>query len=225
MARAKLDGEERRRSIVESAVPLFAHRGFAGTTTREIARRAGVSEALLFQHFPSKAALYREILAQGCDGDPALAKLMSLEPSTAALVEVTHLFVRHFVGDASEESEIRHRLMVNSFLEDGEYARLVFGWVQDEIYPWFAACIAAAEKAGDLAPGTLRPENAFWLGEHVASFVAFARLCGRAVVPYGVDGETLIADATRFILRGYGLSDALIDRYWPVLPADRAAAA
>ena len=225
MARAKLDGEERRRSIVESAVPLFAHRGFAGTPPREIARRAGVSEALLFQHFPSKAALYREILAQGCDGDPALAKLMSLEPSTAALVEVTHLFVRHFVGDASEESEIRHRLMVNSFLEDGEYARLVFGWVQDEIYPWFAACIAAAEKAGDLAPGTLRPENAFWLGEHVASFVAFARLGGRAVVPYGGDGETLIADATRFILRGYGLSDALIDRYWPVLPADRAAAA
>ena len=38
-------------------------------------------------------------------------------------------------------------------------------------------------------------------------------------------GRTLIADATRFILRGYGLSDALIDRYWPVLPADRAAAA
>lgn len=225
MARARLDGEERRRSIVESAVPLFARRGFAGTTTREIARRAGVSEALVFQHFPSKAALYREILAQGCDGDPALAKLMSLEPSVAALVEVTHMFVRHFVGDCSEDCEIRHRLMVNSFLEDGEYARLVFAWVQDEIFPWFAACIAAAEKAGDLAPGTLRAENAFWLGEHVASFVAFARLGGRATVPYGGDIETVIADATRFILRGYGLSDAVIDRHWPALPAEPAAAA
>ncbi|HMR29344.1 MAG TPA: helix-turn-helix domain-containing protein [Geminicoccaceae bacterium] len=225
MARARLDGEERRRSIVESAVPLFARRGFAGTTTKEIARQAGVSEALLFQHFPSKAALYREILAQGCEGDPALAKLMSLEPSTAALVEVTHMFVRHFVGSASEDCEIRQRLMLNSFLEDGEYARLVYGWVQDEIYPWFAACIAAARQAGDLASGSVLPANAFWLGEHVAAFVAFARLGGHATVPYGGDLETVIADATRFILRGYGLSDALIDRNWPAAPADRAAAA
>jgi AcrR family transcriptional regulator len=100
MARARLDGEERKRSIVEAAMPLFARRGFSGTTTKEIARQAGVSEALLFQHFPSKAALYREILAQGCDGDPALAKLLALEPSTAALVEMTHMFVRHFVEGA-----------------------------------------------------------------------------------------------------------------------------
>ena len=115
--------------------------------------------------------------------------------------------------------------MVNSFLEDGEYARLVFAWVQDEIYPWFAACIAAAEKAGDLVPGSLRPENAFWLGEHVASFVAFARLGSNATVPYGGDSGTVIADATRFILRGYGLRDAIIDRYWPALPAEAAVAA
>lgn len=225
MARARLDGEERRRSIVESAMPLFARRGFAGATTREIARQAGVSEALLFQHFPSKAALYQEILAQGCDGDPALAKLMSSEPSTAALVEVTHMFVRHFVGASGVESDTKHRLMVNSFLEDGEYARLVFGWVQDEIYPWFAACIEAAQKAGDLPAQTLRPENAFWLGEHVAAFIAYAKLGGRATVPYGGDTETVIADATRFILRGYGLSDAVIDRHWPAAPATRATAA
>jgi AcrR family transcriptional regulator len=224
MAKARLDGEERRRSIVEAAMPLFARRGFDGTTTKEIARQAGVSEALLFQHFPSKAALYGEILAQGCEGDPALAKLMSLEPSTAALVEVTHMFVRHFVGNAGEDAETRHRLMVNSFLGDGEYARLVFGWVQDEIYPWFAACLDAAEKAGDLPSGRIRPQNSFWLAEHVAAFIAFAGLGDRATVPYVGDVEGLIGDATRFILRGHGLTDAVIDRYWPAASPDRAAA-
>ncbi len=224
MARARLDGEERRRSIVESAMPLFARRGFAGTTTREIARQAGVSEALLFQHFPSKAALYQEILAQGCDGDPALARLMSSEPSTAALVEVTHLFVRHFVGDGSEEAQTKHRLMLNSFLEDGDYARLVFGWVQDEIYPWFAACLDAAERDGDVQPGRIRPENSFWLAEHIAAFIAYARLGAGGTVPYVGDTEQLIADATRFMLRGHGLSDTVIDRYWPQAAAERAAA-
>lgn len=209
-------------------MPLFARRGFAGTTTREIARQAGVSEALLFQHFPSKAALYQEILAQGCDGDPALAKLMSLEPSTAALVEMTQMFVRHFIqGDAgaSEEADTRHRLVVNSFLDDGEYARLLFGWVRDEIYPWFAACMDAAEKAGDLVGGGVRRENAFWFGEHVAALIAYARLSGQPTVPYVGDAEAVIADATRFILRGHGLSDAVIDRHWPAaLPAEQVAA-
>lgn len=200
-------------------MPLFARRGFAGTTTREIARQAGVSEALLFQHFPSKAALYQEILAQGCDGDPALAKLMSLQPSTAALVEMTRMFVRHFVeGEVGGDADTRHRLIVNSFLDDGEYARLLFGWVRDEVYPWFAACLDAAEKAGDLASGCVRRENGFWFGEHVAAMIAYARLSGQPTVPYAGDAETVIADAARFILRGHGLSDAVIDRYWPATP-------
>ena len=83
MTRTRLDFEERRKAIVEAAKPLFARHGFAGTTTKEIAQAAGVSEALVFQHFPSKAALYREILQQGCEGDPGLERLGELEPSTA----------------------------------------------------------------------------------------------------------------------------------------------
>src|SRR5665213_2764314 len=72
MANSRLDSDDRRRAIVTAAVPLFARKGFAGTTTRELAAAAGVSEALLFRHFPSKQVLYREILALGCEGDPAL---------------------------------------------------------------------------------------------------------------------------------------------------------
>ena len=85
MSKPRLQAEERRVAIVEAAKPLFARHGFSGTTTNQIARSAGVSEALVFQHFPSKAALYREILLQGCDGDPGLERLGALEPSTASL--------------------------------------------------------------------------------------------------------------------------------------------
>ena len=78
MANTRLDSDDRRRAIVDAAVPLFARKGFAGTTTRELAAAAGVSEALLFRHFPSKQSLYREILRLGCDGDPAFEKLATL---------------------------------------------------------------------------------------------------------------------------------------------------
>ena len=97
MAAPRLDSDERRKAIVAAAVPLFARKGFAGATTRELAEAANISEALLFKHFPSKKSLYAEILRLGCEGDPALEKLASLEPSTLTLVRMTHYMVRYFL--------------------------------------------------------------------------------------------------------------------------------
>lgn len=47
----------------EAARALFAERGYAGTTTKEIARRADVSETLLFRYFGGKAALFDEVVS------------------------------------------------------------------------------------------------------------------------------------------------------------------
>jgi AcrR family transcriptional regulator len=57
MAATRLDSDERRKAIVAAAVPLFARKGFAGTTTKELAETARISEALLFRHFPAKTTL------------------------------------------------------------------------------------------------------------------------------------------------------------------------
>lgn len=48
--------------ILEAARAIFAEQGYDGATTREIARRATVSETLLFRYFGSKAALFDRIL-------------------------------------------------------------------------------------------------------------------------------------------------------------------
>lgn len=55
---------ERQASLISAATSLFAAHGFTGTTTKQIAKAAGVSEALLFKHFPTKHALYTAILAE-----------------------------------------------------------------------------------------------------------------------------------------------------------------
>src|SRR5512143_2380577 len=56
--------QERQAGLITAAASLFAAKGFNGTTTKEIARAAGVSEALVFKHFPTKRALYGAILAE-----------------------------------------------------------------------------------------------------------------------------------------------------------------
>ena len=62
-----MSGEERRHQLVTVACELFASKGFRGTTTRQIATRAGVSEATLFKYFPTKKDLFKAILEAKLD--------------------------------------------------------------------------------------------------------------------------------------------------------------
>jgi AcrR family transcriptional regulator len=54
----RLPAAERRQAIVEAALRVFVDRSYAGTTTAEIARQAGVSEPILYRHFRSKRDLF-----------------------------------------------------------------------------------------------------------------------------------------------------------------------
>ncbi|HEY3019290.1 MAG TPA: TetR/AcrR family transcriptional regulator [Solirubrobacteraceae bacterium] len=56
--------EARRETLVESAVHVFAERGFHGTPTAEVAKAAGISQAYLFRLFPTKTELYVAAVAR-----------------------------------------------------------------------------------------------------------------------------------------------------------------
>ena len=209
----RLDSDERRKAIVTAAVPLFARKGFAGTTTKELAEAAGISEALLFRHFPSKKNLYDEILRLGCEGHPALECLAALQPSTATLVNMTHFMVGYFLlGGEVDQAELdtRLRLVLHSLLEDGEYARELFDRMFERIHPLFAASIEAATAAGDLTPNVIATANRFWFGHHLAAMIAFVFLPGRASIVYEGTLAALVEEASWFILRGIGMKDAAI---------------
>jgi len=214
--RLRLDGEARRDRIVAAAMPLFARKGFVGTTTKEIAEVAGVSEALLFKHFPSKAALYGEILDRNCRlKDETLARLDALTPSTRTLVQMTYAMVWHIVlGETGDTTDTRHRLILNSLLADGDYARLVFETIFGQVFPKFGASLEAAAKAGDLVEMPLVLENRFWFAQHLATMLAYVRLAGRPAVPYGGAPEELVPGAVWFALRGMGLVDRAIAEHF-----------
>src|SRR4029453_14282678 len=64
--------QQRQAGLIAAAPSLLAAKGFNGTTTKEIAKAAGVSEALVFKHFPTKRALYGAILAEKVQIDELL---------------------------------------------------------------------------------------------------------------------------------------------------------
>ena len=62
--RVRQTAEQRRISVLAAALPEFAAGGLAGTSTEDIARRAGISHPYLFRLFPTKKALFIAVVEE-----------------------------------------------------------------------------------------------------------------------------------------------------------------
>ncbi len=217
-ATLKLSSGERRAAIVKAVQRVFAEKGFDGTTTRELAEEAGVSEALLFKHFPNKEALYSAMQHSCSQGkDPAIERLKALEPSTSALVTLVHFMFSRKVGvrlAADEEDATHMRLMLRSMLDDGEFARLQLrhyaaGWI-----PKIEDCLKAAVAAGDAVDGPVLGSLNGWFCHHLAVMLKHHLSHETPIVDYKVPRGKLVEQAVWFTLRGMGLKEEAIKRYY-----------
>lgn len=227
----RLDSTARRQAILDAALPLFAGKGFAATTTKEIAQAAGVSEALIFKHFPSKVSLYEALVLTCIDEDPDYVRLLSLPPSTATLVEMVQGLALHFVVlvPADPDERARQRLaMVSLLKDDGQFMRHVYEGLRERFMPTFTAAIEAAAAAGDLVAGPVGAENGLWMADHLCVTMAWVCLSGQPAVPYTCGRDELARQTIWFILRGLGLRDETIAAQegtgrFPYVPFNRTA--
>ncbi len=221
-ATSRLSAPERREAILTAVRQVFADKGFHGTTTRELAEAAGVSEALLFKHFPTKEALFAAMQASSCsERDSAeFQRLLALEPSTSTLVLLVHFLVAKMVlgrprrpeCEGDEEGTL-HRLMLRSLMEDGEFARLFLQRVASCWVPKLEECLRAAADAGDLTDQSVAPPLRAWFVHHLAVMLMIHLQPPTPAVDYGVSREKLVEQAVRFALRGLGLEDQAIQRH------------
>ncbi len=222
--KTRLSGEQRKTAIVHAALPLFARKGYAETTTKELARAAGVSEPLLYRHFPSKEALYDAIQSLCCQAHDSSSRkflqlITDLEPSTSTLVHLVYYLVRvQVLGQpfGAIEWDTRQRLMVKSFLEDGAYARLMYQNRFEAFCNRIEACLAAAVTVGDAVRTPISPGNNARFAHHVAAWLALVHLPAKPAVNYKVSREELVHQAAWFILSGMGMRrKAIAAHYHP----------
>ena len=227
MSTLRLSGDLRREQVLEAARKCFARYGFAGTMTKSVAVAASISEGLLFKHFPTKAALYAEILAEACEADPEMHRLLELEPSTSTLITLINDMVPHFLraSETPDREEARRiRLVTSSHLDDGEFARVLFGKIADLIGPVFTASLEKAIAAGDAEAVEGRTIDLFWFAHHLAHMIALTRFPAIPSLPYP-DTRDFERQVIKFILRGIGLKDRAIATYFDNRPLPHEGAA
>src|SRR5262252_1101772 len=122
----RMKGADRRAAIVGEAIRLFAEHGFRGTTTRQLAGALGVTEPVLYQHFPSKRDLYSAIIeakaAEVAAHTGPLRDLSQGSDDRAFFGALGDLILRRY-----DEDPQLSRLLFFSALEGHELAELFFG--------------------------------------------------------------------------------------------------
>ncbi len=104
----RLKKEERRRKILDSAIKVFARKNYQAATTAEIAKEAGVSEALIYQHFKSKKELF----------------IASIEETGAFFVENLREILKSYSSDPIEGFRSVYRFYFNYLKRDPTLAKM-----------------------------------------------------------------------------------------------------
>ncbi len=156
---SRMAADERRLQILQIAVRLFSQHGFRGTTTREIANAAGVSEAMVFRHFATKQELYAAIIDyKACQSD-----FSNLRENFAELIQskndfqVFYTWALNSLNNQAQSPEFL-RLMLYSGLENHELAEMFFERFLLNIRDFFGSYIKERQADGafrDIDPHTI----------------------------------------------------------------------
>ncbi|HEY2506344.1 MAG TPA: helix-turn-helix domain-containing protein [Streptosporangiaceae bacterium] len=197
MAENRLDGEVRRAQIVDVARRLFAEQGYRQTTTRQLARAVGVSDALMYRHFKSKDEVLRAVVDQGLAGFAGMRETAAAGRDRS-LAERLAVLGRAFLGVLEAQQDLlvlfasEHQLLADD-------ARLV-------TFIDFAASGLGQELAARAENGEIRADLDGYLFARsfmgsLVSFVMLQKTLGMERI-HAVDAETFLNELVTVYVRG-----------------------
>ncbi len=202
---------------MEAAKGVFAKKGFDRTTSRDLAKAARVSEALLYKYFPTKLSLYKAML-HACAETPIWSNsdcLEGVKPSTATLIVMVDSLISQVVAGRSAYSDVAvlGRLAVRCLLDDGHFAVTVLKPFTNNWMSTFEKCLKNAAGSGDLREYPTSPHLCAWLLHHIALGLMLHVSPGN-LSDYKLPKPTLVRETVCFALRGIGLREETINRHY-----------
>jgi AcrR family transcriptional regulator len=141
----RVSAGDRQASLIAAAASLFAAKGFNGTTTKEIAKAVGVSEALVFKYFPTKRTLYAAILAEKVTVNELL-DVVEAAVTKRDDHRVFTMIASYRIRPGADSTFLR--LLLFSALEGHELSELFFGKHHKVFYDYLAAYIRTRIEDG-----------------------------------------------------------------------------
>jgi AcrR family transcriptional regulator len=148
----RLPAEERKAAVLDCACGMFSTGSYRGTTTAEIARRAGVTEPILYRHFASKRELYLAVLTE------SWRRLRELWDEVVAAEEDPKLWISAIGRAYFEAVDPRlhsANLWIQSLTEasDDPEIRKYLRKHMREVHDYVADVMRRSQEAGGVLPG------------------------------------------------------------------------
>lgn len=145
----RMDADTRRQQILDVAIQVFANHGYRGTTTREIAKEAGISEAIIFRHFQNKEGLYSAILDKKANERVIPEICSALSRYIAEKDDFGFFYTLAFsILETQGRDQDFLRLMLHSALEGHEMADTFFERMVLEVYGFVGEYIRERQMDG-----------------------------------------------------------------------------
>ena len=216
----RMSVEKRREQIIKTARRLFSERGFRGTTTRELAKAAGISEALLFRHFASKLDLYRAMLEDWIVPSPddqiyEIVKLeLGPERMIAGIYNLMYAVIGAVVREDTDEIQ-KNRLIYQSLLSDGALAKVFYDKLPKNGYNDICACMEVMYKSGEADRVVDNMYVPIAAALHMATATQIMMNRPNYLDIYEMDISTFIRNLTVCALLAFGIHIDVIHKYLP----------
>jgi TetR/AcrR family transcriptional regulator len=195
----RLPATDRRQQLLESALDLFSQKGFAATTTKEIAAAAGVTEAIIFRHFPSKQDLYSAVLGLKHDSGEIPTHVARWQEFMDANDDLGlfRAIISKFVTDYRRDPRI-HRVLLFAALEGHEDALQEHRRRAFPVYERLCHYVERRQSEGVFRPGSP--------GALILSIVGPAAYYAQATSLFGfssgIDDEQMANEFVQILLKG-----------------------
>ena len=147
----RLSASDRKKQLLDVATRLFAQQGYAATTTRQIAAECGVTEAIVFRHFPSKEELYWQVIEAKRASRGFLERLTEILDSNMSPMEVCIAIAKDRL-ERNFSDPTMTRLLLFSTLENHE---LSYRFYRNFIAEYHEHLVEYIEKR--IGEGVFRP--------------------------------------------------------------------
>lgn len=211
MTRKRLSAADRRTEILAAARRAYARHGL-GASSLQIAAEAKVSDALIFRHFDTKAALHRAVLRDLIlEQNQAYASMGLTHHGAEGLMRMLERYFTVCIDGQKQHLE-RTRILTANLATEGDYARLAYRRAVRRGRKPLDAVMAEARANGELNGPALSSDNVIMFLEHLGSAATLASSNG-GVGAYAGDRNARLSDMIRFAARGIGVKEDFIEGF------------
>ena len=191
---------EKQQKIIETAIQLFAEKGYANTSTAEIARVAGVSEGTIFKHYGTKDRLLLSVIL------PFVSELFpqmvqelvkeTFSENTKTFEQFLRSLIKNRVQFITENKEI-FQVVIKEFVYKDELRKELLPYAMAHVPPIFKHVVDGFKESGeliDLPVEKIMKNSLTFLG---GFFVSRFLLIDNFTV-----SEEEIEDAVQFVMNG-----------------------